>query len=331
MKLLDRLLGSGRGKESAPVRELPRKVRKAVFPVAGLGTRFLPATKAMPKEMLPIVDRPLIQYAVDEAIAAGIRELIFVTHRSKRAIEDYFDRALEIERELASKGRHGQLKELRRLVPEQVHIAYARQSAPLGLGHAIQCARHLIGNEPFAVLLPDDLIDAEQPAISQMVERYNSCGSSIVAVQTVPRAETSQYGIVETALSGAPLARVMGIVEKPAPDVAPSDQAVVGRYIFTPQILDCLESLEPGANNEIQLTDGIARLLAREPVFAHRFTGKRYDCGSKLGFLEATLAYASKHAELGADFRALLTSTARSLNSKEAPSSSGAQLTLVSG
>jgi UTP--glucose-1-phosphate uridylyltransferase len=329
MKLLERLLGSGRGKESAQVRELPRKVRKAVFPVAGLGTRFLPATKAMPKEMLPIVDRPLIQYAVDEAVAAGIRELIFVTHRSKRAIEDYFDRALEIERELASKGRHEQLNELRRLVPEQVHIAYARQSAPLGLGHAIQCARHLIGNEPFAVVLPDDLIDAEQPVLSQMVERYNSCGSSVVAVQTVPREETSQYGIVE--IGDAPPARVLGIVEKPQPQVAPSDQAVVGRYIFTPRILDCLDGLEPGANNEIQLTDGIARLLGREPVFAHRFTGTRYDCGSKLGFLEATLAYASKHDELGTDFRALLTATARRLNTSDAPNSGAAHLTLVSG
>ena len=331
MKLLDRLLSSGRGKEAARVRELPRKVRKAVFPVAGLGTRFLPATKAMPKEMLPIVDRPLIQYAVDEALAAGIRELIFVTHRSKRAIEDYFDRALDLERELAGKGRHAQLNLLRRLVPEQVHIAYARQSAPLGLGHAIHCARHLIGNEPFAVLLPDDLIDAEQPALSQLVERYNSCGSSVVAVQTVPREETSQYGIVETALGGAPLARVIGIVEKPPPQAAPSDQAVVGRYIFTPQILDCLESLHPGANNEIQLTDGIARLLAREPVFAHRFTGTRYDCGSKLGFLEATLAYAAKHAELGADFRALIAATARSLNASDPPSGGAAHLTLVSG
>ena len=214
MKLLERIRGAAR-RDTQHGREIPRKIRKAVLPVAGLGTRFLPVTKSLPKEMLPIVDRPLIQYAVEEALAAGIRELIFITHRSKRAIEDYFDRALEIERELESKGRHRQLAELRALAPDHVHIAYARQSAPLGLGHAIHCARHLIGNEPFAVLLPDDLIDADPPVLSQMVERYESCGSSVIAVQTVNAAETSQYGIVDTAVVGASLARVLGIVEKP--------------------------------------------------------------------------------------------------------------------
>jgi UTP--glucose-1-phosphate uridylyltransferase len=330
MKLLDRILGGVRGRDTSDVRDLPRKVRKAVFPVAGLGTRFLPATKALPKEMLPIVDRPLIQFAVDEALAAGIRELIFVTHRSKRAIEDYFDRAFELERELEGKGRHQQVRELRRLAPEHVHIAYARQSAPLGLGHAIHCARHLIGDEPFAVLLPDDLIDADPPVLSQMVERYGKCGGSVIAVQTVPRHETSHYGIVETAVSGAPMARVTGIVEKPAPNNAPSDQAVVGRYIFSPRILDCLDSLRPGANNEIQLTDGIARLLAREPVFTHRFSGTRYDCGSKLGYLQATLAYAAKHPELGKEFRAAITSSARQLHASQVAAPNG-HLTLVSG
>jgi len=328
MKLLERTRGATRG-GTTPA-ELPRKIRKAVFPVAGLGTRFLPVTKSLPKEMLPIVDRPLIQYAVDEALAAGIRELIFITHRSKRAIEDYFDRALEIERELESKGRQRQLSELRSLVPDHVHIAYARQSAPLGLGDAIYCARHLIGNEPFAVLLPDDLIDAETPVLSQLVERYSSCGSSVIAVQTVNAAQTSQYGIVDTAVSGG-LARVLGIVEKPPPQEAPSDQAVVGRYIFTPRIFECLDRLQPGTNNEIQLTDGIARLLGHEPVFAHRFEGTRYDCGSKLGYLEATLAYAAKHPELGGDFATLLGAAARRLQPAAGAAGGPPQLTLVSG
>jgi UTP--glucose-1-phosphate uridylyltransferase len=329
VKLLDGIRGSAR-RNPQHGREIPRKIRKAVLPVAGLGTRFLPVTKSLPKEMLPIVDRPLIQYAVDEALAAGIRELIFITHRSKRAIEDYFDRALEIERELESKGRHRQLAELRSLAPHHVHMAYARQSAPLGLGHAIHCARHLIGNEPFAVLLPDDLIDADPPVLSQMVERYESCGSSLIAVQTVNAAETSRYGIVDTAVVGASLARVLGIVEKPPPHEAPSDQAVVGRYIFTPRILECLDRLHLGANNEIQLTDGIARLLGHEPVFAHRFVGTRYDCGSKIGYLEATLAFAAKHAELGAEFRTLLTAAARRLQPPVATANNPPQLTLVS-
>jgi UTP--glucose-1-phosphate uridylyltransferase len=286
-----------------------RKVRKAVFPVGGLGTRFLPITKAVPREMLPIVDRPLIQYAVDEALAAGINELIFVTHRSKRAIEDYFDRAVELERALEGKGQHGQLAELRRLAPDRVHIVYARQAAPLGLGHAIHCARHLIGNEPFAVILPADLIDSDPPVLSQLLERYQGCGGSLVAVQSVRRERASQFGFLETDAT-APLARVTRIGEKP-PAATPWVQAVVGRYIFSPRVLECLDCPPSGTNDEVQLTDGIARLLALEPVFACQVRGTRYDCASKRGFLDATLAYACRHPELGREFRATVAALAR--------------------
>jgi len=291
------------------VRDPHRKVRKAVFPVGGLGTRFLPITKAVPREMLPIVDRPLIQYAVDEALAAGITELIFVTHRSKRAIEDYFDRAVEFERALEGKGQHAQLAELRGLAPDHMHIVYARQSAPLGLGHAIHCARHLIGNEPFAVILPADLIDSDPPVLSQLLERYQDCRGSLVAVQPVRREKASHFGFLETDVT-APLARVTGIGEKP-PAATPFAQAVVGRYIFSPRILDCLDHLPSGTNDEVQLTDGIARLLALEPVFACQVRGTRYDCGSKLGLLDATLAYACRHPELGREFRAMVAALAR--------------------
>jgi UTP--glucose-1-phosphate uridylyltransferase len=284
-----------------------RRVRKAVFPVAGFGTRFLPATKAVPKEMLPIVDRPLIQYAVDEAIAAGIEEMIFVTHRTKRAIEDHFDRAAELEGELEKGGKESTLQELRRVAPPHVRFSFARQTAPLGLGHAVWCARHLIGDEPFAVMLPDDLIAGDPPVLAQMIETFQRSGASVIAVENVKREDTSRYGIVEPALDGATrLTRILGIVEKPAPEKAPSTMAVVGRYVFSPRLLDCLENLEPGSGNEIQLTDGIARLLASEPVFAYSYLGKRYDCGSKLGFLEATLDFALKHPQLGADFQQLV-------------------------
>jgi UTP--glucose-1-phosphate uridylyltransferase len=290
------------------VRDPHRKVRKAVFPVGGLGTRFLPITKAVPREMLPIVDRPLIQYAVDEALAAGISELIFVTHRSKRAIEDYFDRAVEFEQALEGKGRHGQLAELRGLASDHVHIVYARQSAPLGLGHAIHCARHLIGNEPFAVILPSDLIDSDPPVLSQLLERYHGCGGSLVAVQSVPHGKASHFGFLETDAT-APLARVTGIGEKPL-SAAPLAQAVVGRYIFSPRILGCLDFPPARTSDEVQLNDGIARLLALEPVFACQVRGNRYDCGSKLGFLDATLAYACRHPELGREFRAMVAALA---------------------
>jgi UTP--glucose-1-phosphate uridylyltransferase len=308
-------------------------VRKAVFPFAGYGTRFLTATKAVPKEMLPIVDPPLIQYAVAEAIAAGIEEMILVTHRTKRAIEDHFDRAAELERELEKGGKAATLEELRRVAPPHVRFSFARQTAPLGLGHAVWCARHLIGDEPFAVLLPDDLLDGEPPVLAQMVETFQRSGASVLAVENVKRDDTARYGIVEPALdSAARLTRIVGIVEKPAPEKAPSTMAVVGRYVFSPQVLDCLENLEPGSGNEIQLTDAIARLLAKEPVFAYSYIGKRYDCGSKLGFLEATLNFALKHPQLGADFQQIVNRLADSplADAATAGARGARHLTLVS-
>jgi UTP--glucose-1-phosphate uridylyltransferase len=323
MRLLEQMRrGRRTGSKSRPQFQ---RVRKAVFPVAGLGTHFLPATKAMPKELLPIVDRPLIQYAVDEALAAGIQELIFVTHRSKRAIEDYFDRALEIERELESKGRHGQLSALRRMAPQHVHIAYARQSAPLGLGHAIWCARHLIGNEPFAVVLSDDLIDSTPPALAELMDRHSACGVSIIGVQPISGGDTSRYGIVQTE-SGKANSRLLGIVEKQPVDEASSKLGVVGRYIFTPELLRCLDGLLPGADREIQLTDGIARLLMTEPVLTHHIAGRRFDCGRKLGFLEATMAYALRHPDVGREFGTMVSRLARDLPPPRSP----AHLKLVS-
>jgi UTP--glucose-1-phosphate uridylyltransferase len=314
-----------------------RRVRKAVFPVAGFGTRFLPATKAIPKEMLPIVDRPLIQYAVDEAIAAGIEEMIFVTHRTKRAIEDHFDRAAELERELEKGGKEGTLAELRRVSPPHVRFSFARQTAPLGLGHAVWCARHLIGDEPFAVMLPDDLLDGDPPVLAQMVETFQRSGASVIAVENVKREDTSRYGIVEPALeTTARLTRILGIVEKPQPDKAPSTMGVVGRYVFSPKLLDCLEGLEPGSGNEIQLTDGIARLLAQEPVFAYSYIGRRYDCGSKIGFLEATVDFALKHPQLGPEFQQMLNRLADARTQDAAATAAGVgtrgsrHLTLVS-
>jgi len=286
------------------MRPMASPVRRAIFPVAGLGTRFLPATKAVPKEMLPIVDRPLIQYAVDEAVDAGIEEIIFVTHRSKRAIEDHFDRAIELEHELERNGKYGPLSELRRLVPSHIRFSYARQSAPLGLGHAVWSARHLVGDEPFAVVLPDDLIDATPGALKQLIDAFGVAGHSQIAVQNVAREETPKYGIVKPSADGS--LRLSGIIEKPRPENAPSTMAVVGRYVFSPHIIDCLEGLAPGAGNEVQLTDGIAMLLQTEPVFACRYSGRRYDCGSKLGFLEATVAYALKDQQLRAGFLAVL-------------------------
>jgi UTP--glucose-1-phosphate uridylyltransferase len=307
MRLLDLIRGkkshsaNGRGTGTEP-----QRVRKAVFPVAGLGTRFLPATKAIPKEMLPIVDRPLVQYAVDEAIAAGIDEMIFVTHRSKRAIEDHFDRAIELERELEKAGKEALLDQLRSVTPARIRFSFARQTAPLGLGHAVWCARHLIGNEPFAVVLPDDLLDGNPPVLAQMVERFQDHGGSVIAVENVRREDTGRYGIVQPAADSGRTTRILDIVEKPAPELAPSTLGVVGRYVFSPRILDCLEGLEPGAGNEIQLTDGISRLLAQEPVFAYSYTGKRYDCGSKLGYLEATVDFALKDPQLRGDFQQVI-------------------------
>ena len=283
------------------------KVTKAVFPVAGLGTRFLPVTKASPKEMLPVVDKPLIQYAVEEAIAAGIKDMIFVTGRGKRAIEDHFDKAYELEAELQAHGKITMLKEVRGLVDEDATYAYVRQREALGLGHAVLCARHLIGDEPFAVILADDLIDAQVPVMKQMVQTHAKNGGSVIAVQDVPREDTSSYGIVSSERVSTGLSKITAMVEKPKPEEAPSTLGVVGRYILSPRIFHFLENTRPGAGREIQLTDAIGRLLREENVYAYEFEGRRYDCGSKIGYLEATVDLALKHPELADDFRAYLT------------------------
>jgi UTP--glucose-1-phosphate uridylyltransferase len=278
------------------------KIRKAVFPVAGLGTRFLPATKASPKEMLPIVDKPLIQYAVEEAAAAGITEMIFVTGRGKQAIEDHFDKAYELEAELAAHGKIKLLTEIRSLLPKGLHYSYVRQSEALGLGHAVLCAKSLVGDEPFAVLLADDLIDAEVPALKQMVNLYEQHGRSVIGVQNVPLEQANQYGIIRPQQLGVRIHGIESIVEKPKPQDAPSTLGVVGRYIFTPDIFDCLETTRPGTGGEIQLTDAIASMLNTSQVLAYEFMGMRYDCGSKLGYLKATVSYALKHPAIAEDF-----------------------------
>ena len=281
------------------------KIRKAVFPVAGLGSRFLPATKAQPKEMLPIVDKPLIQYAVEEAVAAGITEMVFITGRNKRAIEDHFDKAYELETELEAAGKAALLDLVRNVIPKNVNCIYIRQAAPLGLGHAVLCARPVVGNEPFAVLLADDFMDVDtgtKPVLAQMTEIFGQEGHSILAVQDVPRNETRQYGIVSATPYRERLEAVNGIVEKPQPDKAPSTLAVVGRYVLTGRIFDYLENIGKGAGGEIQLTDGIAALMRDQKVLAYRYDGQRYDCGSKLGYLKATVAMGLKHAETGAGF-----------------------------
>ncbi|MBK8325387.1 MAG: UTP--glucose-1-phosphate uridylyltransferase GalU [Betaproteobacteria bacterium] len=280
-----------------------RKVTKAVFPVAGLGTRFLPATKASPKEMLPIVDKPLIQYAVEEAVAAGITDLIFITGRGKRAIEDHFDKAYELEAELAAAGKVKLLKQVRGLLPAGINCVYIRQGEALGLGHAVLCARQLVGDEPFAVILADDLIDATVPVLKQMTDLQAKHGGSVVAVQNVPREDTASYGIASTKPAKGRLARMTGIVEKPKPQDAPSTLGVVGRYVLSPRIFDLLARTQPGAGREIQLTDAIERLLREEAVHAYEFEGRRYDCGSKIGYLEATVDFALKHDEVAAEFR----------------------------
>lgn len=280
------------------------KVTKAIFPVAGLGTRFLPATKANPKEMMPIVDKPLIQYAVEEAVAAGITELIFVTSSSKRAIEDHFDSNFELESNLLERGKFDMLAMVRDMLPEGVSCAYIRQKSPQGLGHAVLCAKQLVSNEPFAVLLADDLIDGgKNPCLQQMIQVFNETQASVVAVEQIPRAETKKYGVVDVDTHKMPIAAIRGIVEKPNPEIAPSNFGVVGRYVLTPRIFELLEKTGKGSGGEIQLTDGIANLLLKEEVYALQFKGKRYDCGSKLGYLEATLAYALKHPELANDFK----------------------------
>lgn len=286
-----------------------KPVRKAVFPVAGLGTRFLPATKAQPKEMLPVVDKPLIQYAVEEAVAAGITELVFVTGRNKRAIEDHFDAAHELEAQLEAGGKTQLLEALRGTIPENVHCIFIRQPAPLGLGHAVLCARPVIGDEPFAILLADDLMDVDAgiaPVMAQMTGLFAHEGASLLAVQDVPFEETRQYGIVSADSYRPGLERMRAIVEKPLPEQAPSTLAVVGRYLLTPRIFHHLEHIGKGAGGEIQLTDAIAALIREETVLAYRFAGRRFDCGSKLGYLQATVAMGLKHSEVGADFAAFL-------------------------
>ncbi len=278
-------------------------IDKAVFPVAGMGTRFLPATKANPKEMLPIVDKPLIQYAAEEAVAAGIKQLIFVTSSSKRAIEDHFDKNFELEAELAKRNKGEFLKIVRNIVPPDVSCVYIRQPEALGLGHAVLCAESVVGNNPFAVILADDLIDGQgKGCLAQMIEQYALVHASILGIEQVPRLDVSSYGVIGFSQRHGDLIKIERIVEKPKVADAPSDQAVVGRYILSPAIFPLLRSATPGANQEIQLTDAIERLRAEEPVYGYAFKGKRYDCGNKLGYLKATVEYGLKHAELKHEF-----------------------------
>jgi UTP--glucose-1-phosphate uridylyltransferase len=291
-------------------------VRKAVFPVAGLGTRFLPATKAQPKEMLPVVDKPLIQYAIEEAYSAGIRHMIFVTGRNKRSIEDHFDTAFELEKELEAGEKYELLTLIRAIKPDDMDCSFVRQSRPLGLGHAVLCAEHIVGNEPFAVLLADDLMINQAPygqpddsvlsVLAQMVKLYVQFGASILAAQEVPLKMVGRYGIVASEPLQARLSRITQIVEKPKPEDAPSSLAVAGRYILTPEIFHQIRQQKTGALGEIQLTDGIANLLKIQHVYAYQYIGKRYDCGSKVGFLEATVELALQHPEVGVEFRQFL-------------------------
>ncbi len=274
------------------------KIKKAIFPVAGLGTRFLPATKAMPKEMLPVVDKPLIQYAVEEALASGIEHLIFVTGGGKSALENHFDRSFQLEETLRQRKKMEQLKEIESLVPKSGTIIYTRQSEPLGLGHAIWCARDIVGDEPFAVLLADDLIKSETPVLHQMVKEFDRIRASTVAVIEVPKEETSKYGILDAEDPSEKTFRVRGMIEKPPADEAPSNMAVIGRYILTPRIFDILGKQQKGAGGEIQLTDAMSQLLTEQPIFGYRFEGTRFDCGDKAGFQMANLAFALEHPEI---------------------------------
>ena len=285
---------------------MAKELRKAVFPVAGFGSRFLPVTKASPKEMLPIVDKPLIQYAVEEAAEAGITDMIFITGRNKRAIEDHFDKAYELETELTIKGKQELLDAVQNVLPDGCRCIYIRQAEPLGLGHAVLCARPVVGDEPFAVLLADDLISSNPSAMAHMAKRYEATGCAILGVEEVPREQTSSYGIVSVDDPGAEIPAVRSIVEKPAPEEAPSTLAVVGRYVLTPGIFPLLADARPGRGGEIQLTDAISRLLDMEKVLAMRLPGSRYDCGSKLGYLKATVDYGLKHPETGDAFAAYL-------------------------
>jgi len=285
-----------------------KQITKAVFPVAGMGSRFLPATKASPKEMMPVVDKPLIQYAVEEAVAAGITDMVFITGRNKRAIEDHFDKAYELEAELAANNKDKLLSLVQEVIPSHINCIYIRQSEPLGLGHAVLCAKPVVQDEPFAVILADDLIDGEPPIIKQMAEIFRQYQCSILGVQEVPRELTYQYGIVRSTPLTDDLEQVSAIVEKPKPADAPSTLAVVGRYILTPRIFHHLAKVQAGAGGEIQLTDGIAALMQEERMLAYRFKGTRYDCGSKLGYLKAMVALGLKHPEVCDEFAAYLNS-----------------------
>lgn len=294
------------------------RIRKAVFPVAGLGTRFLPATKTVPKEMLPIIDRPLIQYAVDEAIEAGCDTLVFVTNRYKHAVADYFDKAYELEQKLERSGKTEQLELVRNVLPEGVRAVFVTQAEALGLGHAVLCAKAVIGDEPFAVVLPDDLIWNRGPgALKQMADAAEATGASMIAVQDVPHEQTASYGIVATETFQARQGRIRAIVEKPKPEVAPSNLAVVGRYVLNPRIFSLLESTRPGAGGEIQLTDAIAALLQEEAVNAYRFQGTRFDCGTHIGLVEATIRYALDHEKLSDSARQLMQNALAELGVEE--------------
>jgi UTP--glucose-1-phosphate uridylyltransferase len=279
-----------------------KTITKAVFPVAGLGTRFLPATKASPKEMLPVVDKPLIQYAVEEAMAAGITEMIFITGRNKRAIEDHFDKAYELEAELTARHKEELLSTLRQIKPDKVQCFYVRQAEALGLGHAVLCAERLVQNEPFAVILADDLLDATTPVMQQMTQLHAHYGSSIIGVECIRPEQSSAYGVVAGTAFAERLLKLHDIVEKPQPEKAPSNMGVVGRYVLTPSIFRHLHALRPGAGGELQLTDAIATLLRSESVLSYQFEGTRYDCGTKQGYLQATVQFALKHPEVQDDF-----------------------------
>ncbi len=297
---------------------MTQRIRKAVFPVAGLGTRFLPATKTVPKEMLPIIDKPLIQYAVDEAVEAGCDTLIFVTNRYKHAVADYFDKAYELEQKLERAGKHEQLELVRNVLPSHVRAVFVTQAEALGLGHAVLCAKPIIGDEPFAVLLPDDLIWNRGPgALAQMADAAEASGASQIAVQDVPREQTASYGIVATEAFSGREGRISGIIEKPQPEVAPSALAVVGRYILSPRIFGLLENTTPGAGGEIQLTDAIAALLAEQPVHAYRFRGTRFDCGTHIGLIEATIRYALDHEKLSEAAQQLMQNALKELGVTE--------------
>ena len=278
------------------------EITKAVFPAAGLGTRFLPATKASPKEMLPLVDKPLIQYVVEEAVSSGIEEVVLVTGRGKRSIEDHFDVAFELEEELKAKGKHKILSEVQRIA-DLVTFCYIRQKKALGLGHAVLTAKRVVGNEPFAVLLGDDIIDASVPALRQMMDVYRRYPATILAIQKVPRSQTQHYGIIDGRKIENGVYLVKDLVEKPSPDHAPSNLAIIGRYILAPGIFEALEHTKPGKGGEIQLTDGLKLLMAKQPIYAYEFEGTRYDAGDKLGFLKATVEFGMKNPEFGAEFR----------------------------